>query len=105
MEGQILGAIISGVYITLMIALVVMVVLSVINYITEKRELKQLVQQERAKAEAPDIASNTKRTAALVALKSELETALLRDQISEDVANKLKSKYGFKEEKQSKEEE
>ena len=60
---------------------------------------------EKAKLEALDIASNTKRTAALVALKSELETALLRDQISEDVAIKLKSKYGFKEEKQSKEEE
>jgi hypothetical protein len=60
---------------------------------------------EKAKLEALDIASNTKRTAALVALKSELETALLRDQISEDVANKLKSQYGFKEEKQSKEEE
>jgi len=60
---------------------------------------------EKAKLEAPDIASNTKITAALAALKSELETALLRDQISEDVANKLKARYGFKEEKQSKEEE
>jgi len=60
---------------------------------------------EKAKLEALDIASNTKRIAALVALKSELETALLRDQISEDVANKLKAQYGFKEEKQSKEEE
>jgi hypothetical protein len=60
---------------------------------------------KKAKLEAPDISTKTKITAALVALKSELETALLRDQISEDVANKLKSKYGFKEEKQSKEEE
>jgi len=60
---------------------------------------------EKAKLEAPDISTKTKITAALVALKSELETALLRDQISEDVANKLKAKYGFKEEKPSKEDE
>ena len=66
----------------------------------ESYPVKTKPQKEKAKLEAPDISSNTKRTTALVDLKSELESGVLRDLISEDVANKLKARYGFKKEKQ-----
>lgn len=71
----------------------------------ESYPVKTKPQKEKAKLEAPDISSNTKRTTALVDLKSELESGVLRDLISEDVANKLKARYGFKKEKPQEEEE
>ncbi len=51
MEGQILGSMLSVVFTFLMVALAIMVIMSIKIYITEKRELKQTIQQERAKAD------------------------------------------------------
>ena len=71
----------------------------------ESYPVKTKPQKEKAKLEAPDISSNTKRTTALVDLKAELESGVLRELVSEDVANKLKARYGFKKEKPQEEEE